>query len=343
MRCVLAVDSGGSKCDALLTAMDGTVLGWGHVSGHTPGSTRNFTGSGRAIATVSRAIRQAVGSQECEELLVGGIGGYFSFSLWEELKVRDFRLHRVWEMEPVFALADAAYGVAALAGTGAMVYARTEDGRMGSYDGLGPLLGDYGGGYMIGLLALKAVARAGWHPRHTTLLSELVPPALGFDTERYHVRQHLVDLMLSNPDRAVVAGVARTVDEAARAGDAVACDILRQAADALAETVFDLTARMEITDAAYPFLGMGSVASHSDVYWARVCERVLDFAPAFTPRRFELPPVVGMALCVLRQYAGDDLPAVRETLLRTAHETIIAARIYTPSESELADDARRYR
>jgi N-acetylglucosamine kinase-like BadF-type ATPase len=343
MRYLLAVDSGGSKCDALLTTMDGTVLGWGHVAGFQQHATRNTVGSGRAAVTVARAIYQAVGEYVCEEVDIAGLGGYFSFSQLSHIGVRDFRLHQVFEHDPVFALADVTYGVSALAGTGAVAFARLRDGRRVAFDGLGPLLGDHGGGHMIGLQALKAVARAGWHPRHTTLLSELVPPALGLDLSRRPLLSQLVDLMLSNPDRAVVASVARTVDEAARAGDAVARGILEQAADALAETVFDVTTHCDITTEAYPFLGLGSVASRSDLYWNRLCERVLAFAPRFTPQRFDLPPVVGMALCVLRQHAGDTLPAVRETLIRTARKAIAAPPPEPHKERDWFEEARRLR
>jgi len=325
MRCVLAVDSGGTKSDALLVREDGVALGWGHATYQSPGSGRSVVGSGRALSTIAQAMRQAMGHTSCDELIIAGIGGMLSFPLWEELKISAFRLQRVMEFEPSFQLADVEAGVVALAGTGALVFGRTTDGRATHLDGLGPLLGDYGGGYQIGLLAMRAVAKAHWHLRHQTLLTDAVLQAFNYTSAVWPV-QRLVDLMLQNPDRAVVAGLAPLVNEAALAGDAIARGILEEAAEGLAETTRDLVAHLEIATDAYPLIGQGSIAARSDIYWEHYCTCVHTFAPAFTPIRFDLPPAVGMALFALKRHSATPPALLRDTLFSTCRALIDAAK-----------------
>ncbi len=52
------------------------------------------------------------------------------------------------------------WGVAVVAGTGSMAFARAADGRTARAGGWGPLLGDEGSGYAIALAGLRAAARA---------------------------------------------------------------------------------------------------------------------------------------------------------------------------------------
>lgn len=323
---LVALDPGGSKCDALVVEPNGTVRRWVHAT--EPGmSGRSPTIVRRALATARRGLR---------------------YHRWQE--VAPIRLPRkrndtwlVHETEAGLHLAGVPWGIVALAGTGARVDGYTRDGRRGCLDGLGPVLGDAGSAYQIGREALRAAARAIQHPRHGTSLKpvvldycEAVASRLKikddrrfFLQERVHALTHLsrdpdlsrfswlVRLSLSALDRSVVAGLARLVDEQARAGDAVATSILRCAAGDLATTVYDLADHLGILHESCPCVGMGSVLARSDLYWEAFCEQVRTFAPQFRPVRVVDPPVLGFALAALEKWHGQTPAEVRTRLFET--------------------------
>jgi N-acetylmuramic acid 6-phosphate etherase len=223
-----------------------------------------------------------------------------------------------------------------VAGTGSLVSAQTRDGRKLALDGLGPVFGDFGSGYSIGLQALRATARAVMHPDHETTLKECVftacerllrdassgQPSLnrgepGPLDDSDHL-QRLVTFSLMPQDRSALASLAKIVDEEARKGDAHAIRLLQNAAAAIAQTAYDLLDRLEITGEEYALVGAGSVAMNSDVFWNHLCQLLRERAPRLTPMRCPAAPVLGNALCVLRELRPEAVETIRQTILATA-------------------------
>ncbi len=276
---VLAVDPGGSKCEALLVRRDGTALRFRRVA--RPGI------SGRSPAIVRATIRPLLRGRRPREVLYASVGKYYP---WRG------PVRPLVEADAALALAGVKTGVVAIAGTGARITAYLNDGRRVTLDGLGPVLGDRGGGHQIGRQALRAAVRALQHPRHATRLAQMIPRALGL---RPPTIPRLIQFSLLPHDRSVLAALAAVVDEAARAGDAVAVRLLKQAAGDLADTVRDLVEMTGLARQSYRLIGVGSVVAKSDIYWREFCRRTRRFAPRLEPCRPTLPPVVGVALCGL--------------------------------------------
>ena len=227
-------------------------------------------------------------------------------------------------MQAAFALAGVDTGLVVLAGTGARAFGMNSDGKELHLDGLGPMVGDYGSGFHIGSLAIRAAAKADWHPRHHTSLSTAVFEQLKSRLGDYGV-WGLVEYMGSERDRAEIAALSRLVDSEARNGDRIAAQLIREAAGCMAETVHDLVDGLDIADAHYTMVGTGSVATHSDLYWEQLCMQVATFAPRLTPWRSDLPAVLGLALIALKNITDIDLSTVRENLVRSTREMIAAA------------------
>jgi N-acetylglucosamine kinase-like BadF-type ATPase len=219
---------------------------------------------------------------------------------------------------------------------------------------MGPMLGDVGGGYQIGRDALRATVKALWHPRHRTRLRDRIFDAceqlvqtqprpddlhhaprgmkgiLAYSLAAKAVVSHLdpsarrlhqlIDFSLLPHDRSVIASLARLVNEEAEAGDAIAIRILRDAANGLAETVHDLVDRTGIAREPYLFVGTGSVAMHSEIYWRHLSRQVKKFAPHFRPRLSPQPPVVGNTLHTLLQLNGRDPVTLRQTLFQSFND-----------------------
>jgi len=321
MRCVLGIDAGGSKSDVLLVRDDGMVLGHGYVDYSDPASGRSKLGSGRSVASVSKAVRQAVGQRTFDELYLSSVTTLDPYAVVPDNCAKTIENEYVYEADPAFALVGATAGIVVVAGTGAMVHVRTHDGRGGRYDGLGPLMGDFGSGFYIGMLTLRAVARSVIHPRHATALTEAVTAHFGFTEAKWPVYQ-LVQYMIEPRDRAEIAGIARVTDETAEAGDPVAIAILHEAAAAMAETITDAVDVLGIAEEEYPLVASGSIATHSRIYWEHLSAILRERAPHLHPVKPELPPVVGVALITLRKLAAADPDTLQQNLFHSYREVL---------------------
>jgi len=300
---ILAFDPGGTKCHALLVRADGQALGWGTGAG--PGL------SGRSDEAFLMAARAALASHVPAEIGVVNARACLVSAL-ERQGVRVRANNHVTEAEAAFALAGQICGLVVLSGTGSFVHGKTGAGRELHLDGVGPVLGDTGSAYFIGLMALREAAKSDWHPRfHTTLQNRLYAfyKLAGFTD--------LIAFSLRPMDRSVIAAFARVVDEEAAAGDPVAMRILTKAADDIADILHVVIDRLEMARESYTMVGVGSVIVHSAIYWTRLCEQARTFAPWLTPVRPSHPPVLGVALSVLRRVPGLDSDRAAATLLAT--------------------------
>lgn len=307
MRSILAVDSGGSKSEAALVRDDGTIFGWGIC--RTPGV------NGRSERATREAARAALGSAGAGlgEFHVACLGNDVPEGLFEAAGPSVEQVHVLGEHDGPLALVDREHGVVVLSGTGAFVHVEAPDGRSLRLDGLGPLLGDWGSGYQIGYLALRAAMRSAWHPRRRTALEETILAAF----EASDVCQ-MLSLNFAYLDRSVVASLATDVNRLAEAGDAIARQILEEAAEALAATLRDALDSLELAEASLNMVGTGSVAKQSAIFWEHFCRLATECAPNLMPVLEPLPSAAGMALAVLRAFPGVDQRLVRENLFESA-------------------------
>jgi N-acetylglucosamine kinase len=251
-------------------------------------------GRGRSSEAITEASLQALDGVECSELLVAGNAAC-------DLQLPGCKISSlgVGEARAALALAGEHAGVVALAGTGAFVYGRTHDGRHFTIDGLGPLVGDFGGAYHLGHMALRAAAKSGWAHRYRTSLAESVREHLLGDPRSDDLGQRLIPFSLSKYDRADIAGLAEIVDREANAGDAIARELIITAATALAESVRVVIDHLEMAQRNYCLVRTGSLVTHSSLYWETLCGAVSEFAPLIRPIVCDLPPVVGVAIAAL--------------------------------------------
>jgi N-acetylglucosamine kinase-like BadF-type ATPase len=121
-------------------------------------------------------------------------------------------------------------GIITIAGTGSIAFGRNADGRTARAGGWGYIFGDEGGAFDVTRQALRAALRheEGWGPP-TSLHAQLLK-AGGAATANDLLHAFYTTVW----PRPRVAALSRLVDEAARAGDAIAREILLNAAQQLA-------------------------------------------------------------------------------------------------------------
>lgn len=289
-RLALGVDGGGTKVDAILMDECGNVLGRGS------GGSAHALYVGREVASESymTAISQALDGYRPTSLWVAGVHQHRLDDLGIECQV-----HYVpaGEVSMGLAMALETRGILVLAGTGSFVCGITEDGRHMHLDGLGPILGDYGSGYWIGLRGLRAAMAATWSERRRTILSQILPTELGVGGLEGVFRM----IYFEHAGRSEIASAAKTVMRAAEEGDRVAREIVLGVADDISDVLEDVIHGLGLEDSDCALVASGGIAQNGRLYWSRVCERALKIAPRLRPIQPKITPSCGAALLALKE------------------------------------------
>jgi N-acetylglucosamine kinase len=236
MRLFLGVDGGQSGTTAVIGDETGRLLGVGEAG------PCNHAAAGEGRAKLERAVTGSVGAA-CAQAGLDAAAVRFEAACFgmsggpddkREILAATLRAERLLVTnDAVIALAGATttgQGIITIAGTGSIAFGRNPAGRTARAGGWGYIFGDEGGGFDIARQAARAALRLeeGWGP--PTVLRESLLEATGSES----ANQMLHRFYTGDWPRSRVASLARLVDAAAVAGDAVALEILRGAAQQLA-------------------------------------------------------------------------------------------------------------
>jgi N-acetylglucosamine kinase-like BadF-type ATPase len=237
MVLVVGVDAGGTASRAVVTTLDGVIVGRGEAGPGNPISA----GADAAATAVGTAVREALSGQDANAVAAGVLGIAGTSAFVDPAVAAAFA--RAWATAgpgcPLTVVGDVLSAFAAgtevssgavlIAGTGAIA-ALIEDGRIvRTADGLGWLLGDEGSGRWIGLRAVRAAAR-----RWDTPLAALVAAHAGVTDADALVR------WASALPLGAIAALAPPVCALARDGDPGAGSIIAAAVGHLTATLAEL-------------------------------------------------------------------------------------------------------
>ncbi len=203
-------------------------------------------------------------------------------------------------------------GIAVIAGTGSVALARSVVAdRHVLAGGWGWLLGDQGGGFAIGVAALRAAALAVDGIGPPTVLGEQLSDALS----TANLRSVYNELTGRGFDRPAIGRLAQVVTRASEAGDQVATTIVDEAAEYLAALVSSVARSAPyLAESEQIVVCAGGVLESGPVLQglrARIGREMPDFA-LVSPMG---PPVIGAALLGLARLAPDR-PSVAPDELR---------------------------
>ena len=236
MRLFLGVDGGQSGTTALIGDESGRVLGAG--SGGPCNHAGAAEGRQKLVRAVSDCVAAACGEAGLDPRAVRFAAACFGMSGGPQDK--QSILHEILPADVVLVTDDAVIalagatageaGIVTIAGTGSIAFGCNAAGRTARIGGWGYIFGDEGGAFDISRQALRAALRAeeGWGPP-TSLARALLDATSSADSNAALHRFYTPDW-----PRSRVAALAPLVDEAAMTGDAVARDILHNAAQQLA-------------------------------------------------------------------------------------------------------------
>ncbi|HEY7431651.1 MAG TPA: BadF/BadG/BcrA/BcrD ATPase family protein [Streptosporangiaceae bacterium] len=314
---VLAIDGGNSKTALALVAADGSLLavagGDGTKGvGDLPGSLRLVGGlteraqaqaglTGRPAAAHMSACMANADLPDEEEALTAALaaeGWTRSTKVFNDT----FAVLRA-------GLTGGGWGVGVTCGAGINCVGLAPDGRTTRFLSLGPISGDWGGGYELGGQALWWAVRDedGRGPR--TALREAVAAHFGVPT----VRDVTIAIHRGELRRGDIRKLTPVLFQVAEKGDEVARAVVSKQADEVATMALTAMRRLDLTGLATPVaLGGGVLAARDPLLIAGIETRLAGEAPAAAIHIVDVPPVVGAALLGLDHIGAE--PAAEQRL-----------------------------
>lgn len=235
--CAIGVDGGGTRTRAVVTDLEGSLLGEGEGPAGLVDPARPAAAAEAVAEAVRRASRAAGVELPARALWAGlaGAGREAERAAAEEA-VAALGLARAvrvgTDVEAAFADAfGEGPGILLVSGTGSIALGRDGSGGRARVGGWGGLLGDEGSGYWIGVRALRAVLRAEDGRGPETDLRDLLLRETGVAEPGELVRA------AAGPGKGPVSALAGAVVQAAAEGDPVAREIVDGAVGELADHV----------------------------------------------------------------------------------------------------------
>ena len=303
----VAADGGGSKLQAILYDENLQIRKTGRVAGvntlYKPADTVKAN-----VESMMAELLEGIDGDLYADLCLLGAKDVMEEALHRFGSVREVRFYS----EPAVGLAAAfrTSGAVALSGTGSDAFFLQDGTLRTAVGGWGPLLGDEGSGYDIGLNAIKAAIYSYDGRKEKSVLYDLVMEKWGL-SNLWGIVTHLA----GNPDaRHEVASAATLCAKAAHAGDKTALRIYERAAlDMSLQTRTVIEANREEWDGTVVIMG-GAWKGHPRMFEVFKSEIELIYPQAtVTTPLFE--PVVGcVVLRCLREGMSPD--SLREPLMQ---------------------------
>ena len=313
----MGYDIGGTHSRALVADERGRAIGLGQT-GAGSYEVVGWDGLRDALNSVTGAALDAAGIGIEDVAGVGfGIAGYD----WPGERARHLQAIDTLGFRAPFTLvndamlglvagAEAGWGLAIVAGTGANCWGRDRDGRLGHATGGAARLGEYGGADTLVPEAVRAVSRAFTKRGPATALTAAFVEYAGADG----VEDLLEGICLTR--YAIGTDAAPIIFGAADDGDAVAQGLIRWAGRELGSLVTGVARQLDFEREAFEVVQIGSLFSASSPLGETMLAVLHQAAPGARLTRLQVPPMVGGVLLGMER-AGLDAGSARGQLGRT--------------------------
>lgn len=312
---LLGIDTGSSKTHAVITSLNGQVLGFGQAG---CGNYEVVGLEGFKIA-IQNAVNEALhmaGADRNDIAAMGfGISGYdwpsedpLMVEAIQSLGINcDFRFVNDVTIG-LIAGASAGWGIAVDAGTGNNVRGRDQKGRVGRITGNSFWLGEIGGGGEMVWLAQIAVTHAWTQRGPKTQLTQVFMDYAEVDSAFALIEGLATDIIHLPPM------LAKEIFRIAAEGDAVAAEIINVSAHELASNVNAVIKQLNLQNQKFDLVLIGSIFKAGEQYISPFRQSVQSFAPGARLVKLSLPPVVGSVLLAAETLAIEK-HHIRQTLV----------------------------
>ena len=301
MDIYLGIDGGGTKTEAVIVDENGRLLGTGY------GGSSNFGTIGVEMARqhVQTAVSQAqaaanLPSQPFAAAFLGIAGTVSQADRDTVLQmVRPLNLAPAGRVgvdhDGRIALAGGLGGkpgIVQIIGTGTSCFGLNADGQRWMAGGWGHRIADEGGGYWLGIEAMKAATAAFDGRGQSMLLQTLVMEALNLR----QMGQIMQRLYSEEMTVAEIAALSRLVITAAEQGDAVANGIIARGMDEVAQCVEAVARRLGWQDDPVNLVCVGGLSQAGEIVMKPLGVAVNGRLPHCTIHLPQYSPAIGAAL-----------------------------------------------
>jgi N-acetylmuramic acid 6-phosphate etherase len=289
------------------------------------------------ITRLFRQIRQSTGAPTA---IAAGMAGLRNEN--DRLRITELA-HQEWGSIPFLATNDletaleaagawpdkAEARVLLLSGTGSCAYGRNSTGAVVKFGGRGHLLGDQGSACDIALRALRAVVYQQDLKARFPALGQAILNALEFN------QPDDINSWKQEAEKHELAALAVTVFDEAAKGDAVARDVLREAAEQLADMAARCAGHLVPEQAHVQFVLSGSTLLKQPAFAAAVSKRLHDLRPECRVEKLKRESVWGAVTLAKTLVSGDTLPlVVQPPLPAPPHQEIVTLSCLANSPTE---------
>mgnify|MGYP001422025028 CR=1 FL=1 len=305
--CYLGVDGGGTKTQAVIIDDLGLVRGVGVAGASNFGNT-SVEVARQNIGTAIQLAAAEVGAEGANFTAAFlGIAGVVSDSDRDVVRQIAQQLHLA-PLERIGADHDCRIalmgglasepGIVQIIGTGTSCFGMNALGERWMSGGWGHLVADEGGGYWLGIQAIKAAAAAYDGRGEATLLHDAVLQTLMIDGIP-QIMQRLYSAKISIRE---IASLSRVVVVAAEQHDRVAQAIIADGMEEVARCVVAVSQRLKLGDAP-SLVCAGGMTQAGNIITAPLAEAVYRRLPRCRIMQPRFPAAVGAAL-LARQMCG---------------------------------------
>ncbi len=305
-RYVIGIDGGGSKTDALIVGLDGTV----HAECKSGPTQIQTYGVKLVAATLFELIKDCCKKVDCQtdnlQSVIMGIAGAGRAADRTELTdtlhtmsiKKKFPLKNIVVETDARTALEAAFaggpGIVIIAGTGSIALYRTEDGKILRAGGWGKIIGDEGSGYSIARDALSTIMR---HHDGRCEKTELTKKAF----KHFDVSSHDELIVKVYHEKVDIASFTPRVIEAELEHDHITHSILVKNAGELAELVRVLVMQVR-PKKKLPVSLMGGLLESENPYSKMVKEKIISSLPNIVIQKPKFPPAFGAAIIGLNAF-----------------------------------------
>lgn len=289
---VLGIDAGATKTECLLADGQGVILS----KARGPGGNFQLYDEEEVEFVLEDLTTRALGGHRgpVDTLCVGmaGAGRERDYRAMQRILRRLGRAREnIVTNDALIALVAGAgerYGVVLIVGTGAAAYGVNRAGTVARAGGWGPLLADEGGGYWMGLRALRAIMRAYDGRAKPTVLTDSIFERLGIDNA-----ESLVHRVYREFSREEIAALAPLVQRAADVGDEAAQSIIDDATREFMRSVESVIGRLDLAGESFRLVLAGGLWKAVPVLRQDFEKLAKKIAPWVTVHPLEVEPARG--------------------------------------------------
>ncbi len=292
---ILGIDGGGSKIRCLAADPDGNILGFG-----TGGPVNQlFTERDRIVSNISEAVSASIGKLDRVRVKIACCGAPASEELLREGIQRIVDIDQVVNRGELLTSLIGSFlvdkGIVVIAGTGSLAGGKNPEGKVFSCGGWGPLIGDEGSGYWIGLKAINAASKSADRRFPYTVLKDKI-----VEYFKLHNIAQLVDQVYRKGiSRYEIAQISPLVTGSAEEGDRIAQEILEEAGRELALLTKTVIRELSYSDSKISTVGgvFSSGSKSLNEIFGREIKSVYPDVSIVSPR---FPPVAGALILGFR-------------------------------------------